>query len=145
MQIPGKWEAMAIFMMEIRKPSRPGSWAPAQTLTHLYCSHHQHHHKTFLQHTHFSAPVPLAKPCTTHERAQWFLWRIHSCGPDHSTATGLCLSLNPAIVPKCPVGRVWPHQKMGANAHVDELWPPGASQDQGRCRIGRKRFILHFI
>lgn len=101
MQVPGNWKAMAIFMMKLPKPSTPGSQAPAQTLTHPCCTHHQHHHKTFLHHTHFSAPVRLAKTLISYDRAQ-------QCPGEHipallaTAATGLCISLNCGNGPKVP-------------------------------------------
>lgn len=76
---------MAIFMMEVSRSSRTGSWGPAWTLAHICWSHHQHHHKSFLQHTHFSAPVTLAKTPIFCERAQWCLWGIHTCTPGHKS------------------------------------------------------------
>lgn len=76
---------MAIFMMEVSRSSRTGSWGPAWTLTHICWSHHQHHHKSILQHTHFSAPVTLAKTPILCARTQWYLWWIHTCTPGHNS------------------------------------------------------------
>lgn len=50
-----------------------------------------------------------------------------------------------AMVPKCQVSRVQPHQQMGANVHADELWTPSDPEGQGSSRLGRKRFIVHFF
>lgn len=131
-------------MTELPKPSRPGSWAPAQTLTHLCCSHRQHHHKTLLQPIHVSAAVPLARTLTFRERTsgvsgEYILVLLPTA------ATGFRISLNHAMVPKCQVSRVRPHQQMGANAHAGELWHPGAPQGQGSSRLGRRCFTLPFF
>lgn len=135
---------MPMFMMEVSRSSRTGSWGPAQTLTHICWSHHQHHHKSFLQHTHSSFPVTLPKTLIFCERAQWCIWWMHTCNPGHNR-NRILYQTEPLMVPKCQISRVQPHQQMGVNAHADQLCPPSAPQGQGSCRLGGRCFILYLF
>lgn len=133
---------MAIFMMEVSRSSRTGSWGPAWTLTHICWSHHQHHHKSILQHTHFSAPVTLAKTPIFCARTQWYLWWVHTCTPGHNSHR-ILYQTEPCDDPKVPdqQGSATPTDgcKCSCRSAVSSKCSPGPGQFQ----TGRK--MLYFI
>lgn len=135
---------MAVFMMQVSRSSRTGSWGLAQTLTHMCWSHHQHHQRvSFSTHTsHFQSLFPkhsfsvrepsgVCGECTLAILAK--------------TETEFCIKLNHMMVPKCQISRLQPHQQMGVNAHADQLCPPSAPQGQGSSRLRGRCFILYLL
>lgn len=122
----------------------PGSWGPAKILAHICWSHQQHHHRSFLQHTHFSFPVTLPKTPIFCNKASGVSGE-YTLALLATTATGFCIRQNHVMVPKCQISRVQPHQQMGVNANADQLCPPSAPQGQGSSRLGGRCFILHLL
>jgi len=125
-------------------PSRPGSWAPAWTLTQLCCPHCQHHYKTSQQRARFSAPVPLAKTFAFCERAQRCLWWTYTCAPGHSSSRTL-YPPEPCDGPKAP-------GQQGSTTPADECkhsrgWAaaPKCSPGPGQFQIGRKMLHVAFF
>lgn len=124
---------MGIFMVEVFRSSRTGSWGPAQTLTHVSWSHHQHHNKSFLQHTHFSFPVTLPKTLIFYERAQWCLWWMHTCSPDHSS-NRILYQTEPCDGPKMP-------DQQGSTTPTDGCKCSCRSAVSSKCSSGPGLFL----
>lgn len=135
---------MAVFMMEVSRSSRTGSWGPAWTLTHICWSHHQHHHKSILQHTHLSAPVTLAKTPTFCARTQWYLWWIHTCTPGHNSHR-ILYQTESCDDPKVPDQQGSATPTDGCKCSWQISCPPSAPQGQGSSRLGGRCFILYLL
>lgn len=134
---------MAIFMMEVSRSSRSGSWGLAQTLTHICWSHHQHCLESFLQHKHFQFPVTLAKTPIFCEKARWCLWWIHTRIPGHSS-NRILYQTDPCDGPKVPDQQGSTTPKDGCKCLCRSAVSSKCSPGPGQSQTGRKMLYFTF-